>query len=67
VITFDDGAQSESNTLLLTDRFAHTPPEVLAKNFGVAQESCRCRSRMGRAPMPDAALPTFPSPREEHD
>ncbi|MCS5713037.1 cupin domain-containing protein [Herbiconiux sp. CPCC 205716] len=38
VLAFDDGAQSESNTLLITDWFAHTPPEVLAKNFGVAQE-----------------------------
>ena len=38
VIAFDSGAQSESNTLLLTDWFAHTPPDVLAKNFGVAQE-----------------------------
>ncbi|MGD8168067.1 cupin domain-containing protein [Herbiconiux sp. P16] len=38
VLAFDAGAQSESNTLLLTDWFAHTPPEVLAKNFGVAQE-----------------------------
>jgi oxalate decarboxylase len=38
VIAFDDGAQSESNTLLLTDWFAHTPPDVLAKNFRVAQE-----------------------------
>ncbi|MBM7277755.1 cupin domain-containing protein [Gordonia rubripertincta] len=38
VLAFHDGEQSESNTLLLTDWFAHTPPEVLAKNFGVAQE-----------------------------
>nr|WP_315267938.1 cupin domain-containing protein [Microbacterium lemovicicum] len=38
VLAFDDGNQSESNTLLLTDWFAHTPPEVLAKNFGVAQD-----------------------------
>ena len=38
VLAFDDGNQSESNTLLLTDWFAHTPPEVLAKNFRVAQE-----------------------------
>ncbi|WP_246159919.1 cupin domain-containing protein [Microbacterium rhizomatis] len=36
VLAFDDGDQSESNTLLLTDWFAHTPPEVLAKNFGVS-------------------------------
>lgn len=41
VLAFDDGQQSESNTLLLTDWFAHTPPEVLAKNFGVAQEVFR--------------------------
>jgi len=41
VLAFDDGAQSESNTLLLTDWFAHTPPDVLAKNFGVAQEVFR--------------------------
>lgn len=39
VLAFDDGDQSESNTLLLTDWFAHTPPDVLAKNFGVAQET----------------------------
>jgi oxalate decarboxylase len=35
---FDDGSQSESNTLLLTDWIAHTPPDVLAKNFAVAQD-----------------------------
>jgi len=39
VLAFDDGGQSESNTLLLTDWFAHTPPDVLAKNFGVTQET----------------------------
>jgi len=39
VLAFDDGEQSESNTLLLTDWFAHTPPEILAKNFGVARET----------------------------
>lgn len=38
VIAFDDGAQSESNTLLITDWLAHTPPDVLAKNFGVPSE-----------------------------
>ena len=41
VLAFDSGEQSESNTLLLTDWFAHTPPDVLAKNFGVAQEVFR--------------------------
>jgi oxalate decarboxylase len=38
VIAFDSGKQSESNTLLVTDWIAHTPPDVLAKNFGVPKE-----------------------------
>ena len=37
VICFDDGSASENNTLLVSDWFAHTPPEVLAKNFGVPE------------------------------
>jgi oxalate decarboxylase len=39
VICFDDGHANEFNTLLLSDWFAHTPPEVLAKNFGVPAET----------------------------
>lgn len=39
VICFDDGYQSEFNTLLVTDWFAHTPPAVLAENFGVPAQS----------------------------
>jgi oxalate decarboxylase len=35
VLAFDNGQASEFNTLLPTDWVAHTPPEVLAKNFGV--------------------------------
>jgi oxalate decarboxylase len=38
LIVFDDGAASEFNTLLVTDWLAHTPPEVLALNFGVPAE-----------------------------
>jgi oxalate decarboxylase len=38
VLAFDNGRQSESNTLLVTDWIAHTPPDVLAKNFGVPKE-----------------------------
>src|SRR6202049_4116713 len=34
VIAFDNGDSSEFNTLLVTDWLAHTPPDVLAKNFG---------------------------------
>jgi oxalate decarboxylase len=39
VIAFDNGASSEFNTLLVTDWIAHTPPDVLAKNFGVPAET----------------------------
>ncbi|MBV1833480.1 cupin domain-containing protein [Novacetimonas pomaceti] len=38
VLAFDNGMSSEFNTLLVTDWIAHTPPEVLAKNFGVPQD-----------------------------
>jgi oxalate decarboxylase len=39
LIVFDDGKASEFNTLLVTDWIAHTPPEVLALNFGVPAET----------------------------
>ena len=39
VICFDDGAASEYNTLLVTDWFIHTPPAVLAENFGEPAET----------------------------
>jgi oxalate decarboxylase len=35
VLAFDNGRASEFNTLLVTDWIAHTPPEVLARNFNV--------------------------------
>ncbi len=38
-LAFDNGTSSEFNTLLLTDWMAHTPPDVLAKNFGVPVET----------------------------
>jgi oxalate decarboxylase len=38
LLVFDDGHFSENETFLLSDWFAHTPREVLAKNFGVAQQ-----------------------------
>jgi oxalate decarboxylase len=37
MLVFDDGDFSESETVLLSDSMAHVPPEVLAKNFGVAE------------------------------
>ena len=39
LIIFDNGKQSEFNTLLVTDWVAHTPPDVLAENFGVPAET----------------------------
>jgi oxalate decarboxylase len=39
VLAFDNGASSEDNTLLVTDWLAHTPPAVLAKNFGVPESA----------------------------
>jgi oxalate decarboxylase len=41
VLAFDNGASSEFNTLPATDWLAHTPPEILAKNFGVPAEAFR--------------------------
>jgi oxalate decarboxylase len=39
LIVFDDGHASEYNTLLVTDWLAHTPPDILAKNFGVPADT----------------------------
>jgi oxalate decarboxylase len=48
VIAFDDGKSSEFNTLLVTDWLAHTPPAVLAKNFGVPVEAFKNIPRQNR-------------------
>jgi oxalate decarboxylase len=39
LLVFDDGAFSENETFLITDWLNHTPREVLAKNFGVAESA----------------------------
>lgn len=39
LLCFDDGKATEYNTLLLTDWLAHTPPEILAANFGLPVET----------------------------
>jgi oxalate decarboxylase len=39
ILCFDDGKATEYNTLLLNQWFAHTPPEVLALNFGVPADT----------------------------
>src|SRR6266436_5400149 len=41
MLVFDDGDFSESETLLLSDAVAHLPPEVLSKNFGVAEQTLK--------------------------
>ncbi|MFA6139433.1 MAG: cupin domain-containing protein [Hyphomicrobium sp.] len=41
VLCFDEGRASEFSTLLLTEWMAHTPPDVLALNFGVPAETFR--------------------------
>ncbi len=55
LLVFDDGSFSEDNTFLISDWFKHTPPEVLAKNFGVPA-SC-----FGHTPDP-SELYIFPAP-----
>ncbi|MGO9958904.1 MAG: oxalate decarboxylase family bicupin [Solirubrobacteraceae bacterium] len=39
LLAFDSGDFSENETFLITDWFAHTPREVLAKNFGVEKSA----------------------------
>jgi oxalate decarboxylase len=39
LLVFDDGNFSEDSTFLITDWLAHTPKEVLAKNFGVKESN----------------------------
>ena len=41
MLVFDDGNFSESETVLLSDSMSHLPPEVLAKNFGVAEPALK--------------------------
>lgn len=55
LLVFDDGDFDEDNTFLLSDFLKHTPPEVLAKNFGVPASSL--------ANLPDPSeLYMFPAP-----
>lgn len=73
VLAFDNGVSSEFNTLPATDWMAHTPPEVLAKNFGVPAEAfkniplqnrwifrARFRRRLRRCATQWPARPEFP-------
>ena len=54
LLVFDDGNFSEYETVLLSDWMAHTPPEIVAKNFGV--------SKSALANMPKKELFIFQAP-----
>ncbi len=41
LLVFDNGNFSEGNTTLITDWARHTPPEVLAKNWGVSEDQLK--------------------------
>lgn len=53
LLVFDEGNFSEDNTFLLSEWVAHTPPEVLAKNFGLPMEEI--------AKLPKDELYIFPA------
>jgi oxalate decarboxylase len=54
LLVFDDGNFSEFDTFLITDWMAHTPPEVLGKNFNLPESDF--------APVPKKELYIFPAP-----
>lgn len=54
LLVFDSGDFNEDETFLLTDWFARTPKEVLAKNFNVAESAF--------ADIPKEELYIFPAP-----
>lgn len=53
LLVFDEGMFSEDNTFLLSEWLAHTPPEVLSKNFGIDKGAL--------AKLPPDSLYIFPS------
>jgi oxalate decarboxylase len=55
LLVFDDGGFSEDSTFLLTDWLAHTPKDVLAKNFGLPESAF--------AKVPQKELYIFPGPK----
>ncbi|KZT02575.1 oxalate decarboxylase [Laetiporus sulphureus 93-53] len=66
LLVFNSGDFSEDSTFLLTDWLAHTPKEVLAKNFGTtisAFDNIPAEQLYifpGAPPSPDAAAPEDP-------
>jgi len=58
LLVFNDGDFNEFDTFLLTDWMTHTPPEVLAKNFGVPAET------FARVPKKELFIFERPLPRQ---
>lgn len=54
LLVFDDGHFSEDSTFLITDWLAHTPRDILAKNFGVPESAL--------AHLPEKEKYIFPAP-----
>ncbi|MEJ8574333.1 cupin domain-containing protein [Microbaculum marinum] len=65
ILVFDNGYFSEYGTFSITDWLAHTPKEVLAKNFGVPESTFanfpKKEVYISQGPVP-AALPLDPPP-----
>jgi oxalate decarboxylase len=65
LLVFDNGYFSEFGTFSISDWIAHTPPEVLARNFGVPAATFadfpKSEVYMAKGPVP-APLPAFPPP-----
>jgi oxalate decarboxylase len=66
LLAFDDGKFSEFDTLSISDWFAHTPKDVLAKNFGVDPDTFAqtpkdqlYRARFRPRNQPSAVRPTW--------
>jgi oxalate decarboxylase len=65
ILIFDNGYFSEFGTFSITDWLAHTPPEVLAKNFGAPAAAFKSFPQrevyIAKGPVPPA-LPRDPAP-----
>jgi oxalate decarboxylase len=59
LLVFDSGSFSEDSTFLLTDWLAHTPKDVLAKNFGVNQAALAGLPKQEKYIFPAAAPASF--------
>ena len=68
ILVFDNGSFSDFATFSISDWIAHTPPEVLAKNFGMAASDFKDFPKkevyISQGPVP-AALPANPIPFTE--